>query len=88
MHYSPFPAGFGLLAIGHFSFGSSPIETAARILLDLAGAGFLLLGLFFISMMIYGSIAGPQHVKDLPSSVKFSRDLKHLRGEPNSSVRI
>lgn len=57
MHYSPFSAGIGLMAISRLPIGASPFAFLARLLLDLAGAGFLLLGLFFLLANLYGALA-------------------------------
>lgn len=57
MHYSPFSAGVGLMAISRIPLGDSFFTLLARVLLDVAGAGFLLLGLFFVLANILGAIA-------------------------------
>lgn len=48
MHYSPVLPAAGLLVAGQVVPSTTPALEAARLLLDLAGAFFLLLALLFI----------------------------------------
>lgn len=56
MHYSPFVAGVGLLALGRIPSGPGLLESLARLLLNLAGCGFLAIGLLFVGLNLYGAM--------------------------------
>ena len=56
MHYSPFVAGAGLLALGRIPTGTGLMESLARILLNLAGCGFLVIGALFVALNLYGAL--------------------------------
>ena len=56
MHYSPFVTGAGLLAVGFLTSGATLLAKAARVVLDAAGIGFLVIGLVFLALNIYVAV--------------------------------
>ena len=75
MHYSPVLPAAGLLVAGQVVPSTTPALEAARLLLDLAGAFFLLLALLFI---VLNTLSAVRHgVRSVEAAADVRSDGRH-----------